>query len=59
MQLCRHSGGTFMYRWNEQSVIGMINHVFVQEDEVLMLEFDYAHRNPGPEEQLRAGGIRS
>ncbi len=57
VQLCRSSGGSAQYRWNEQGVLGMVRHVFVQRQRLLMLgDISYIHRGQ-PGDNLRAGGL--
>ncbi len=56
VQLCRSSGGSAQYRWNEQGVLGMLRHVFVPAERLLMLDFPYVHKGR-PRDSLRAGGI--
>ncbi len=57
VQLCRSSGGSAQYRWNEQGVLGMVRHVFVPRQRLLMLgDISYIHRGH-PGDNLRAGGL--
>ena len=44
VQLCRASGGSVMYRWNEQAVLGMVAQIFASQEQLLMFTFPYAHR---------------
>ncbi|KAG2497299.1 hypothetical protein HYH03_004882 [Edaphochlamys debaryana] len=57
VQLCRATGGPFMYRWNEQGVLAMLWQIFVRPEEFYMFEFDYRHRFlPGVFDKPGAGG---
>ena len=47
VQLCRASGGSVMYRWNEQAVLGMVAQIFASQEQLLMFSFPYAHRCGG------------
>ncbi|KAG2443249.1 hypothetical protein HYH02_009322 [Chlamydomonas schloesseri] len=44
VQLCRATGGSFSYRWNEQGVIAMLWQIFVKPEQFYLFEFDYKHR---------------
>ncbi|GLI65812.1 hypothetical protein VaNZ11_009435 [Volvox africanus] len=44
VQLCRTTGASFTYRWNEQGVLAMLWQIFVPRDKLYMFNFDYAHR---------------
>ncbi|KAG2430898.1 hypothetical protein HXX76_009871 [Chlamydomonas incerta] len=44
VQLCRASGGSVMYRWNEQAVLGMVAQIFASQEQLLNFTFPYAHR---------------
>ncbi|KAG2430897.1 hypothetical protein HXX76_009870 [Chlamydomonas incerta] len=57
VQLCRASGGSVMYRWNEQAVLGMVAQIFASQEQLLMFTFPYAHRLKY-KDALRAGGLK-
>lgn len=44
VQLCRATGGSFTYRWNEQGVIAMLWQIFLKPEQFHAFEFDYKHR---------------
>ncbi|KAG2497291.1 hypothetical protein HYH03_004874 [Edaphochlamys debaryana] len=59
VQLCRATGGTFAYRWNEQGVIAMLWQLFVEPKQFYMFEFDYKHRYlPGVFNKQKGGDER-
>ncbi|KAG2483029.1 hypothetical protein HYH03_018059 [Edaphochlamys debaryana] len=43
VELCRTSGGTGQYRWNQQSVLAMAVQLFVEKDELYVGTFEYIH----------------
>lgn len=57
VELCRASGGSVQYRWNEQGVVGMVRHVFVRDEQLARLDFPYTHKGRA-RAALRAGGLR-
>ncbi|KAG2495997.1 hypothetical protein HYH03_005920 [Edaphochlamys debaryana] len=57
VQLCRTSGGSMMYRWNEQAVVGMAAHIFVSPERLHALTFPFQHRGEATQ-ALRAGGLQ-
>eukprot|EP00198_Chlamydomonas_reinhardtii_P011400 XP_001700737.1 predicted protein [Chlamydomonas reinhardtii] len=56
VQLCRASGGSVMYRWNEQAVLGMVAQIFASQEQLLMFTFPYAHRIAHTD-ALKMGGL--
>lgn len=41
VHLCRSSGGSWRYRWNEQGVFAMVWQIFVPEQQFVRLDFLY------------------
>ncbi|KAG2445025.1 hypothetical protein HYH02_008893 [Chlamydomonas schloesseri] len=56
--LCRGSGGSVMYRWNEQAVLGMVAQIFATQEQLLLFSFPYAHRIRHTD-ALKMGGLAS
>lgn len=43
LKLVIASGGHFRFRWNEQGVIGMMWQLFSRKEDLMLLDFPYAH----------------
>lgn len=43
LRLVIASGGHFRFRWNEQGVMGMMWQLFSREEDLMLLDFPYAH----------------
>ncbi|MEW5316632.1 MAG: hypothetical protein WDW38_007992 [Sanguina aurantia] len=46
VSLCRLSGGSWRFRWNEQSVMAMVWQLFVPPDKYHQFDFSYVHGQP-------------
>lgn len=57
VQLCRVSGGTLRFRWNEQGVQAMVWQLFVGSHDFMKFNFSYLHRGDGDEVHRRVYGV--